>query len=149
MMKLTHLFDERRGILDNGSYVRSRAPEVFEKTPLRLAHELATGSGKNRVVLGVAFYSRPDLELLDALVQKLRSGNCGTDRPIYVFDALMCKSMEDFERLVPGIAPVYDTPVVGIWEGGELVSKGWGIWRVKSSFDIMECTPDYVERAAL
>ncbi len=34
--------------------------------------------------------------------------------------------MEDFEKYVPGIGKVFQTPVVGYWEDGLLKEKAWG-----------------------
>jgi hypothetical protein len=34
--------------------------------------------------------------------------------------------MQDLERLIAGVTPVYGTPIVGIWENGKLISRGWG-----------------------
>ena len=39
---------------------------------------------------------------------------------VEVFDTSLLKAMEDFDRFIPGIAPVYQTPVVGLWVDGEL-----------------------------
>ena len=36
------------------------------------------------------------------------------------------KSHEDFERWIPGIAPVYQAPVAGRWENGVMVAGAWG-----------------------
>lgn len=80
----------------------------------------------SRVVLGIAPYSLPDLELVDTLMDALSE-----DRPKYgelvqLFDIMACTNMRDFEDRIPGIGEVFQTPVVGIWEGGALVGKGTG-----------------------
>jgi hypothetical protein len=46
--------------------------------------------------------------------------------PVEVFDVQDCTGQSDFEQYVPGIAPVFQTPVVGIWENGKLIAKGSG-----------------------
>jgi len=44
---------------------------------------------------------------------------------IEIFDVLNLKSMQDVEALFH--APVYSTPMIGVWAKGELIQKGWGV----------------------
>ena len=69
-----------------------------------------------RVLIGVVVWSMYDLDLLDDLDPEL----FGHDS-VYVFDADSCKQMSDFEKYIPGIGNVFQTPVVGLWQDGELL----------------------------
>jgi hypothetical protein len=80
--------------------------------------------GKHLLV-GIATYSLPDLRLLDALTSKL-SSSVRPDEYVDVFDTSVCKMMADFEKYIAGIGNIYQTPVIGLWEEGELVYKAWG-----------------------
>jgi len=88
-------------------------------------HDLPSPPEKGqRVLIGAAFYSLYDLELLDAITARLR------ERPheerIEIFDVMSCKSQADFEACLPGIGKVVKTPVVGIWIDGDLSEKASG-----------------------
>jgi hypothetical protein len=76
-----------------------------------------------RVLIGVAPYSMYDLKLLDALNELPLDPN---SERVDVFDVLNNKTGQDFERYVPSIGKVYQTPVVGIWKNGHLEDKGSG-----------------------
>jgi hypothetical protein len=78
------------------------------------------------MLLGIAPYSLPDLELLDALKESHRQNSTSSQR-VQVFDVLSCTNANDFDQYVPGIGRVYQTPVVGIWENGVLVQKATGL----------------------
>jgi hypothetical protein len=74
-----------------------------------------------RILIGAAFYSLPELELIDAIVPRLQ-----TDDPaerLQIFEVMSCKSQADFEACIPGIGKVLQTPVVGIWKNGTLIEK--------------------------
>ncbi len=45
---------------------------------------------------------------------------------IEAFDVAACRGMQDFERYIPEIGQVYQTPVVGVWENGVLDQKASG-----------------------
>jgi hypothetical protein len=77
-----------------------------------------------RILLGVASYSVADLALLDMVDEA--HGHASAWPRIDVFDVVECRSMEDFEKYVPGIGKVFQTPVVGLWEEGVLKEKAWG-----------------------
>ena len=77
-----------------------------------------------RILIGVAFYSVYDLELLDAITAKLRE--CPREEQIEIFDVMTCKSQADFEACLPGIEKVVQTPVVGNWIDGDLNEKASG-----------------------
>jgi hypothetical protein len=101
---------------------RLRAWDPGDPTPL-------TG---RRILVGVADYSTIDMALLDAL-DKIVSNQLGPDDTIQVFNVLDCTKMEDFEEYVPGIDPVYQTPVVGVWEEGQIDRRASG----KPSVDLL------------
>jgi hypothetical protein len=126
MITFAQLFEESRGRLDNGAYVWSKAPEIVRGTTLMLSEGLPTAPQRDGALLGIAFYSLPDLQFLDDIVIRSRNTSDPRDMRIDVFDALSCKSMQDFESLFPGIAPVTFTPVIGIWRNGKLIEKGFG-----------------------
>jgi hypothetical protein len=45
------------------------------------------------------------------------------------FDVFDCGDVDSMGRMdfyVPGITPVFQTPVVGVWDGGTLVERGSG-----------------------
>ena|SRR5437899_6544869 len=125
MKTLVQFFEEKRGIADNGAYVRSKAPEVFRGSALVLSEDF-TRPPENGARIIIAFYSLPDLKLVDALLKASRETKNVPDS-VEVFDVLGCKSVQDVDCLIPGIAPVYAHPVVGAWRNGELVQKGSGI----------------------
>jgi hypothetical protein len=85
----------------------------------------STPPGVRRTLLGVAPYSLPDLQLVDQIREAVQQGACSGEQ-VQVFDVLTCATMEDFDERIPGIGPVYQTPVVGIWSNGILVEKASG-----------------------
>lgn len=76
------------------------------------------------ILLGVASYSMADLALLDTLNEA--NGQGASWPALDVFNVLECRSIQDFEKYVPGIGKVFQTPVVGYWEEGLLKEKAWG-----------------------
>ena len=80
----------------------------------------ANGTGE-KLVVGVATWSGHDLALLDELN---RFAESHPDVRVCVFDVDRVNG--EFERFVPGIGEVGQTPVVGHWRGGVLVAKGMG-----------------------
>jgi hypothetical protein len=80
-----------------------------------------------RLLLGIAPYSWYDLRLLD-LVDEALSTWRGPEAPprVDVFSTLDCRTQDDFHHYVPGVAPVYQTPVLGRWQDGVQVSKATG-----------------------
>ena len=77
------------------------------------------------LLLGIASYSVSDLELLDTLNNAIMNKTLKIDR-VDVFDVRNCRRMEDFEKYIPSIGKVYQTPVIGIWENYFLKKKLWG-----------------------
>src|SRR5262249_27284589 len=78
-----------------------------------------------RLLIGVATYSEYDMRLLDLLDDALGESRCSSIH-VDVFDVLDCPTMDDFDRYVPGVGIVLQTPVVGVWENGVLKDKGSG-----------------------
>jgi hypothetical protein len=79
-----------------------------------------------RLLIGVAAsYSINDLELLDALNDKLET-KLRINDTVDVFDVSDCESQDAFDKYIQGISPVYQTPVIGLWEDGNLTIKMWG-----------------------
>ena len=81
-----------------------------------------------RMLLGVASYSVADLAVLDTLNEAASSKEAIWPR-LDVFNVLDCRSIQDFEKYVPGIGKVFQTPVVGYWEEGLLKEKKRGAKR--------------------
>jgi hypothetical protein len=78
-----------------------------------------------RMLIGIAPYSHLDLRLLDILDNAL--GKVATNQiRVEVFNVLECATMEDFDRYIPALGKVFQTPVAGIWIDGELKEKAWG-----------------------
>jgi hypothetical protein len=82
------------------------------------------------VILGVATYSQQELNLLDDVNASLSSGN-GQTLQVDVFDVLECEQMSDFEKFIPGLGPVYQTPVLGVVADGSLVQSAVGLREVE------------------
>jgi hypothetical protein len=99
------------------------AAEVFRGTEM-LLKEGVPPAPTDGAVVGIAFYSLPDLMVLDEVVDRCRNSQRSHMR-IEIFDVLNLKSMQDVEALFH--APVYSTPMIGIWAKGELIQKGWGV----------------------
>jgi hypothetical protein len=76
-------------------------------------------------LIGVATYSEPDLRLLDLLGEVLERGDENAP-DIEVFNTLDCHSPDDFDKYIPGIGKVFQTPVVGAWQNGVLKAKASG-----------------------
>jgi hypothetical protein len=99
---------------------------VVTKSPLRLwsPGDPVTGNGGKRLLIGVATWSGHDMMLLDAVSQALQESS--GDLTVDVFNVDCCLSQEAFERYVPGIGDVLQTPIVGLWSNGKLVDKATG-----------------------
>ena len=130
MTTFAELFREGHELnaLNNGMFAKINAREALSGSGIILVSDEKNISIQNGSLIGVAFYSLPDMELLDQLVSTFREKNLShkEPEPILVFDVLRCKTMRDFELLIPGIGSVYHTPVVGIWKEGQLVEKSAG-----------------------
>jgi hypothetical protein len=76
------------------------------------------------VLVGVAVYSLPDLELLDTILEH-RGRRKHHQEELQVLDILTCQP-SDFEKWIPGIGKVLATPIVGIWNHGILIERASG-----------------------
>jgi hypothetical protein len=126
--------------------VERELPALVSKGPLHwLSPESPPSGAAERLVLGVAPYSKDDMRLLDLVRQAVlkecsprRGGRLQPETPgreppvapgplrVEVFSVLACKTHQDFEKYIPGIGKVYQTPVVGYWVDGVLREKCWG-----------------------
>jgi hypothetical protein len=124
----TTRFDARRHSL----IVDQCAEELKQvSVPAYKVHDLPPPPENGRyVLLGIAFYSRYDLEMLDAIAAVLSEGNSGEDH-LVVFDILSCRNRADLETCIPGIGNAVQTPVAGVWENAMLVKKASGHAAVK------------------
>jgi hypothetical protein len=77
-----------------------------------------------RILLGLTNYSEQDLNLLDSLRTKLAEYPTTTDR-IDVFCIGEYKTLEARAKCLPGLDR-YQTPVVGIWQDGDVEEKAYG-----------------------
>jgi hypothetical protein len=72
---------------------------------------------RSRLVIGAATYVPAELALLDRINERL-SKDSGS-MAVEVFNFLDCANQEDVDIRVPGIARVYQTPIVGLWKDHE------------------------------
>jgi hypothetical protein len=79
-------------------------------------------SGEWRLLVGIASYSRLDLELAEELIRLPYVPN----RLIEFFNVLDIKDMQSFDDYIPGMGDVLGTPVVGVWESGKLQRAAQG-----------------------
>ena len=124
MNTFAQFFEERRGIVDNGAYMRSKAREVFKGTNLVLT-EGVPSAPTDGALLGVAFYSLPDLVVLDEVVERSHNSSHARNMHVQIFDVLALNSMQNVEALFH--TRVYGTPMIGIWSKRELIQMGWGV----------------------
>jgi hypothetical protein len=91
-----------------------------------VAASLDTALSRDRCLrIGVAPYSLADLRLLDILEAAMRRLD-DPPVPIEVFSVVDCHEPADFERLIPGMGTVWQTPVAGWWDEGVLRDKAQG-----------------------
>jgi hypothetical protein len=86
------------------------------------------------IVLGVATYSRPELELLDSLESRL-SVRPNHPVAVLVFPLSECQSETDVQKRIPMIGRVLSTPVIGVWNDGKVVKTAQGIFDVRRALD--------------
>ena len=80
------------------------------------------GPSGERVIFGVAEYSRDELALLDRVVAALPE----TNFVLRVFLMSQCVSKQELEAFVPGIGLVLQSPVVAVYSEGVLMEWGCG-----------------------
>ena len=101
----------------------SSVVENSHMTIWRPGEELPTHA--DQTWIAIASYSLPDLQILDALEAKLAS-KPRQNQIVVLFDLSSFPEFKDFERYLPGIGRVYQTPVIGHWEDGVLKDKASG-----------------------
>ncbi len=77
-----------------------------------------------RTLILYAEWSNYDRDLVSDL-QKMISENVITDEFHFV-EVSVIKTMSEFEKYIPGIGPVYQTPAIGVWDGETLLYRGTG-----------------------
>ena len=83
------------------------------------------------VVIGVASYSPMELQLLDEV--DVAHKDWQSKAQIAVFDVLDCQTMADFEKYLPSVGSVMQSPVAAIWIDGKLVAKQTGLRMVREA----------------
>ncbi|HJT76734.1 MAG TPA: hypothetical protein VJ739_05985 [Gemmataceae bacterium] len=76
-----------------------------------------------RILIGIATWSGYDMRLLDVVEEGMARGSAPA---VAVFNTSDCRTQDDFNKYVPGLGAVYQTPVVGIWQDGRLEWSGQG-----------------------
>jgi hypothetical protein len=106
-------------------FARAHFPSAIANSNLQLwSLTMGIASEGTRVLVGVATWSVDDLALLDTLQATLANGKRQTT--VDVFDVDKCQAPDDFDKYVPGVGRVVQTPVVGIWRGGKQIESAWG-----------------------
>jgi hypothetical protein len=77
-----------------------------------------------RLLVGVALYSADELRVLDVAAEVARRPNSAVR--LEVFNTAACRGQEDVNEYIPELAPVYQTPFVGLWQDGLLIEKASG-----------------------
>jgi hypothetical protein len=135
MIKFHDLLQAPRGVSvgEQQKSARRSFPLLVDKSRFKLwAPGQLIASQGTRLLIGVATYSGADLKLLDLLGEALERN--GQEAPsINVFDTLDCTTHDDFDKYIPGMGKVFQTPVVGVWRNGALNEKASG----KSARDLI------------
>jgi hypothetical protein len=117
--------DHYRYVMDQSS--RTLAKRSLHKWRIK---DLPPTPDNGRVVLiAVAVYSLPELELLDAVLKNLSERQNPEER-LEILDAQTC-SQPEFDARIPGIGRVLQTPVVGVCKNGVLTQRAWGYQAVE------------------
>src|SRR5262245_27456203 len=105
---------------DQQEWLRNELPKRLGQAGIQTAKP--GGGASDRIVLGITEYNREDLLLLDSV----QTASSSVGLVLEVFLLTECKSQSAIDGYVPGIGPVYQSPVVGIWKVGALVDSGSG-----------------------
>ena len=106
-----------------------RAGEQFPALARSFGFEVRTANQAlphdgNLLLIGLAAsYSRPELQLLDEIAAAMERTS---HYVVGVFDVSQLQQMQDLDNFIPGLTPVYQTPVVGLWKDRELIVKKKG-----------------------
>jgi hypothetical protein len=108
------------------AYVSAKLPEALSGSHLNYWRlDDSVPNAGCRTLIGIAPYALPDLQLLDSLERALSKKSNSAER-IDVLDVLTCTTTDDFERCLPGVGRVFQTPVVGFWKNGNLKQEASG-----------------------
>lgn len=103
-------------------WAAAQFPNVVRQSQMELWQpEEDVVKGEQGIWIAVATYVLIELELLDALEAKLASARC--KERIYLFDLAAAPDFKDFEKYIPGIGKVYQTPVIASWTEGIITEK--------------------------
>ena len=81
-----------------------------------------TAVGERFLVGVAAAYSVHDLKLMDDIDAGVRSGHI-VSSAVDIFDISNIGNMSEFEEYIPGMTPVTQSPVLGIWVDGQLTER--------------------------
>lgn len=125
-MNFVDLFEEARQRVDGSpvdqqNYVRSVLPERVRSAGFKISDMRSSAQERGRrVLIGVSYFSMYDMQLLDAI------RNSAKKDTVEIFMVGECQSQSQIEAFIPGITPVFQSPVVGIWDSETLIAKAWG-----------------------
>ena len=107
---------------------RQRFPSIVKRSHLerRVVGDPVPCNGKY-IIIGIASYSPRDLRLLDEVDAAYRLWK--DVAKVAVFDLMECRDRNDVERFLLNSADVKQTPVVEIWDGGQLMTFQTGLPR--------------------
>ena len=128
MSTFSSLLKHRKGDSpkDAQAKARSEFPKKVVQSKLRLRKPGDPLPPRGRhFIVGIASYSADELGLLDQLEDFLETASPGTT-DLEVFDVLSCGQMSDFEKFIPGIGDVYQTPIIGVISDGKLIDHATG-----------------------
>lgn len=113
-------------VYQQNRYAEEKFPVIVSQSNLLLCQQQnKCYEDSMKLLIGVATYSRYDMELLDLIDNVLNEQHL-LQGHVYVFDITTCKTMECLEQYIPGIGGARQTPVVGVWQNGLLIAKGEG-----------------------
>ena len=78
-----------------------------------------------RLLIGVATSSGCDMRLLDVIAEAMGRGPSALPT-VDLFNTADCPRPEDGRRYIPTLRDVAQTPVAGVWFGGQLTWRGQG-----------------------
>jgi hypothetical protein len=108
------------------SAARQRFPLIVKKSHLerRVVDDPVPCDGKY-IIIGIASYSPRDLRLLDDVDAAYALWKDAAK--VAVFDLMECRDMNDVGRFLLNAVDVRQTPVVEIWDDGQLVTFQTGL----------------------
>jgi hypothetical protein len=128
--KFVDIFDGAKGIYGDEQR-RSIRPALLRLAQENCFRSWAVGDSipadGRRLLIGVVEGSRYDFEFLDVV--------CGSDKFKFldIFMLSDCMSQSKIEAFIPGIAPVFLSPAIGVWDYGTLIVKANGFGAAKQA----------------